>query len=208
MENMKLKFPNNEEIELPFGKPMVVLGANGSGKTRFSIKIEELNDPAFTSNRSKSSHIHRLSAQKSLTIENTIPMYDYESSEKNLFIGNAESYATKSAYRFHGDPATVLLNDYQQVLSLLFAEAQKELQNEHENARKCVEQGNPIPKPNDTVVDRAVKIWNTLLPHRTIDLSGNGVHVNYSNFPHPQTLQPRSLQAVAAKNIKQLSEPG
>lgn len=44
METIKIKFPNNEEIELEFGKPVVLLGANGAGKTRFGVKIEELND--------------------------------------------------------------------------------------------------------------------------------------------------------------------
>ena len=33
MEKTKLKFPNNEEIEFEFGKPIVVIGANGAGKS-------------------------------------------------------------------------------------------------------------------------------------------------------------------------------
>ena len=37
-----------------------------------------------------------------------------------------------------------------------------------------------IPPPAETVVDKAQRIWNKLLPHRTLDLSGNGVHVNYN----------------------------
>ena len=47
MKTLRIKFPHNEEQELEFGKPVVLLGANGAGKTRFSIKIEELNDPTF-----------------------------------------------------------------------------------------------------------------------------------------------------------------
>jgi len=181
MDTMTVKFPHNETVDLQFGKPIVLLGANGAGKTRFSVKIEELNDPAFgSSNQLDSSHIHRLSAQKSLTIPTSIPIFDHESSEKNLFLGNAEHYANKNSQRFQHDPVTHLLNDYQFALSLLFSEAQRELQREHDEAKKCSEEGKPIPEPTDTVVDKAQRIWNTLLPHRTIDLSGNGIHVNFS----------------------------
>lgn len=181
MDSMIIRFPHNEEVELAYGKPVILLGANGSGKTRFSVKIEELNDPAFNSGQLENSHIHRLSAQKSLTISTSISTFDYESSERNLFLGNPDQYANKMGYRFQSNPVTNLLNDYQQALSLLFSEAQIELQKEHDEAKKCITEGRTIPVPEETVVDKAQRIWNTLLPHRTIDLSGNGVHVNCNN---------------------------
>ncbi len=181
MDKMKIVFPHNEEVEFEYGKPVVLLGANGAGKTRFSVKIEEINDPAYgNSNQLEKSHIHRLSAQKSLTISNSIPIYDYDSSKRNLFIGNSNHYANKSNSRFQNNPATVLLTDYQYVLSLLFSEAQRELQCEHNEALECCKKGKPIPKPPETVVDKAQRIWNSLLPRRTIDLSGNGVHANFN----------------------------
>lgn len=177
---MTIRFPHNESVELEYGRPIVLLGANGAGKTRFSARIEETNDPACSNgNLIAKSHIHRLSAQKSLTIPSSIPIYDLESSKKNLYLGNSEQHASKSFFRYHSNPATCLLDDYQYALSLLFAEAQRELQKEHDNARECSSAGAKIPPPSDTVVDKAQRIWNTLLPHRTIDLSGNGVHVNY-----------------------------
>ena len=180
MDLMEIRFPHNEDVELEYGKPIVLLGANGSGKTRFSVKIEELNDPAINSNQLENSHIHRLSAQKSLTISNSISVFDHESSERDLFLGNPEQFASKWGFRFQNNPVTSLLNDYQQALSLLFSENQCELQREHDKAKECSAKGIPTPPPKDTVVDRAQRIWNTLLPHRTLDLSGNGVHVNFN----------------------------
>ena len=85
MDSMKIRFPHNEEVELAYGNPVILLGANGSGKTRFSVKIEELNDPAFNSGQLENSHIHRISAQKSLTISTSISIFDHDSSERNLF---------------------------------------------------------------------------------------------------------------------------
>lgn len=74
-----------------------------------------------------------------------------------------------------------MINDYNKTLSLLFSESNRELQEAHdEDKRACVE-GRERPKPITTVVERATEIWNDLLPHRKIDLSGNGVHVGYNN---------------------------
>ena len=182
MNIMKVEFPNNEMVDMEYGRPIVLLGANGAGKTRLSIKIEEINDPAFQSNNQlESSRIHRISAQKSLTIPAAIPIYDHESSQKNLFIGNSEDYASKSVYRYQSNPATCMINDYDQALSLLFSEAHRELECEHNEAKKCDAEGKVRPKLSDTVVDRAQRIWNSLLPHRIIDLSRNGVHVHFNN---------------------------
>ena len=44
---VELMFPNGEKYEFEKDKPVVVLGANGSGKTRLGVAIEELNDPNF-----------------------------------------------------------------------------------------------------------------------------------------------------------------
>lgn len=176
MDKMKLKFPHYEECEFEYGKPVVILGANGSGKTRFSVKLEEVNDPAYNNGQLAQSHIHRLSAQKSLSIPTTISITDYESAERNLFIGKGELFPSKINTRFQHNPATVMLNDYEYALSYLFAKSQNELEEEHCERKTNYQNGLPERKPTDTVVDKAERIWNTLLPHRTIDLSKNGVH--------------------------------
>lgn len=180
METLKIKFPHNEEEEFEFGKPVVLLGANGAGKTRFSIKIEELNDTTFTMVEvSESTLIHRISAQKSLTIHECISILDYESSMRNLFWGNPDQYATKLGNRFGSNPATFLLDDFNKALSLLFSEENKELQLAHQQYKQAIKENALHPEPITTVVEKATEIWNELLPHRKIDLTGNGVHVNY-----------------------------
>ena len=97
MQGLKIRFPHNEEEEFEFGKPIILLGANGAGKTRFSIKIEELNDPTFSSwNVPESIPIHRISAQKSLSIQESISILDHESSMRSFFWGDPNQYATNS----------------------------------------------------------------------------------------------------------------
>lgn len=176
-----IKFPNNEDITFEQGKPIVVLGANGAGKTRFSTKIEELNDEKYNSwNKDQSLLIHRISAQKSLTIKDAISIFDLDSATKSLFIGGSDVYANKKGYRFGSNPVTGLLNDYEQALSLLFAKNNAQLQNAHETDVAAYKAGSERPAPITTVVESATSIWNELLPHRKIDLSENGVHVEYN----------------------------
>lgn len=182
METLKIKFPHNEEQEFEIGKPIVLLGANGAGKTRFSIRIEELNDPTFNDwNVHESMLIHRISAQKSLSIQENISILDYESSMRSFFWGDPTRYATKSGSRFGSNPATYLLDDFNKALSLLFSEENNELQLEHHRDKQAIKENRIRPKPITTVVEKATEIWNELLPHRKIDLTGNGVHVNYDN---------------------------
>ncbi|TQQ84191.1 DUF4435 domain-containing protein [Peptacetobacter hominis] len=181
MEELKIIFPKNEEYTFETGKPIVLLGANGAGKTRFGIRIEELNDPSFSrGNVQIEVPVHRISAQKSLSIGEKISILDNDSSHNNLFKGNSKENATKLAYRFKMNPATFLLDDYNEVLSLLFSEEHKELQLAHKIDKQAIEENTERPQPISTVVERAMEIWNELIPHRKIDLTGQGVHVNYN----------------------------
>lgn len=180
MKSLKIKFPNDGEKEFNFGKPIILLGANGAGKTRFSIKIEELNDPTFrNSNVEENILIHRIAAQKSLSIQDSISILDYESSKRSLFFGSSYQNITKIDGRFKYQPATILLNDFNEVLSFLFAEENKELHEAHEKDKQAIEEGKNRPDPITTIVERVTEIWNNLLPHRKITLIGNGIYVNY-----------------------------
>lgn len=182
MGTLKIKFPHNEEYEFESGKPIVLLGANGAGKTRFSIKVEELNDPTFKNwNAQELIPIHRISAQKSLSIQDSIFILDNESSKRSLFLGDPNEYATKAGNRFGSNPATFLLDDFNKALSLLFSEENRELQSAHQKDKQAIKENLKRPEPITTVVEKATEIWNELLPHRKIDLTGNGVHVNFES---------------------------
>ena len=182
-EKIKIRFPKGEEMDFEFGKPIVVLGANGAGKTRFSVKLEEINDPDFSILKTQNQHvhIHRILAQKTLSISDSIPIFDNESSQNNLFVGNASPNSKKIYSRFREEPATCLIDDYNKALSLLFSESNRELQEAHDEDKLAYKENRVRPEPVTTVVERATEIWNDLLPHRKIDLSGNGVHVEYNN---------------------------
>lgn len=176
--SITIKLPDNSNMILEEGKPVVIIGANGSGKTRFGVKLEEINDNSYSHGHTEGKLlIHRISAQKSLTIGDSITVHDFDSSYNELFIGSNNESASKLYYRYRSNPATGLLSDYDQALSLLFAEENAQLQKAHNDDIAAIESGEDRPAPITTVVDVASSIWNELLPQRKIDLSGNNVHV-------------------------------
>jgi len=155
---MNITLPNKvgstEEITLENIKSIVVIGANGAGKTRFGSRIE---------NKYPNKTL-RISAQKSLTMPEEVSPTSKEKSEVDFFYGNADhGKSNKNGYRWGGKPNTYLLNDYQKLMVLLHTE-------EYEESIKFKEAYNPgqaIEKPV-TKLDRIQSIWELVLPHRKL----------------------------------------
>src|SRR5690606_1611934 len=97
---------------------IVLIGANGSGKTRLGVKIEELTQDLHI--------VHRISAQKALNIPDFADIKNLEQAEKDLLFGRSDEHGNNSQKRnsrWGKKPATYLLNDYMKLLSLLFAKS-------------------------------------------------------------------------------------
>lgn len=181
METIDIKLPNELTKSFEKGKPIVLLGANGAGKTRLSVKIEELNDQNFMHSYSSQSFlVQRITAQKSLTLSESTIIKGLEAAEREAITGADYVNSTKLGYRFGSNPATYLLNDYDKVLSLFFARNNKLVEQYHELCREAQSKNNPIPQPIKSLKEQAEEIWSYLLPKRQIDLSGNEVHVKYN----------------------------
>lgn len=153
--NITLPFKKESQsvVSLDF-KTLVIVGANGSGKTRFGSKIEE----------SCKDITHRISAQKSLIMPDFV-------SPKSIKIANNEflyGYNTddveylkkygKKASRWGDKPNTHLLNDYEKLLVLLHTE-------EYEQSLNYKENGGEKPF---TKLDKIQEIWEKVLPHRKL----------------------------------------
>jgi len=156
---MKITLPTkkgnpNTNPEIEFDQ-IVIVGANGSGKTRFGSYIEEHN----------SSKTHRISAQKSLTMPNFVSTKSQQIAENEFLYGgwmdsSPDYYKTKGwkDSRWGGKLSTFLLNDYEKLMVLLHTE-------EFEESLNYKEKGGE--KPN-TKLDRIQKIWEEVLPHRKL----------------------------------------
>ncbi|MDD2368129.1 MAG: AAA family ATPase [Sulfuricurvum sp.] len=138
---------------------IVIVGANGAGKTRFSIRLEELIQSQIT--------VHRLSAQRVLSIPDFAQIKNLEQAEKELIFGRSDQHANitqKANSRWGQKPATFLLNDYDKLLSLLFAKSAERDRNYTAQARESQEYVD-VPK---APIDEIIELWNSIMPHREL----------------------------------------
>jgi energy-coupling factor transporter ATP-binding protein EcfA2 len=145
---------------------IVLIGANGSGKTRLGVRIEELTQNSYT--------VHRISAQKALNIPDYAEIKNLEQAEKELLFGRSDEHANngqKMNSRWGRKPATFLLNDYTKLLSLLFAKS-AERDRDYTLAARETATYSEVP---DAPIDKIITLWNTIMPHREISFADGKV---------------------------------
>jgi ABC-type cobalamin/Fe3+-siderophores transport system ATPase subunit len=171
---------NSIEIE----NSLVIVGPNGSGKTRLGTWIE------FES--SQKVNVHRISAQKSLSIPNNIRPTSLEKSLMELRIGyyhenvNQNNYFNyKQNQRWSGNPATSLLNDYGKLLTFLYSddyEKMLEFKRKVKNSKERIE-------PPKSKLDITKEIWESIIPHRRLYISSSSIktYVNEEKIKYNAT---------------------
>jgi ABC-type cobalamin/Fe3+-siderophores transport system ATPase subunit len=145
---------------------LVIVGANGAGKTRLGSRIEQ----------TYIGQTHRVSAQKSLTFPTHVSPTSRDRAEITFKYGNYfDHFTTENQYhsqkvgnRWGGNINTSLLNDFDKLLILLHTE-------EYEDSLSYKE--GRIAKPT-TKLDRVQRIWEAVLPHRKL-LKSAGVIETY-----------------------------
>ncbi|MFC6649117.1 DUF4435 domain-containing protein [Paenibacillus rhizoplanae] len=149
---------DNDAFELEDFNSIVLLGANGSGKTRFSVWIEN-----------NWENVHRISAQKSLNIPREVSTKSKGVALEEFYYGNTNENKDwlkrdgKQQVRWGGNPNNFLLNDYLHLLTLLHTE-------EYEASvafKDSYQEGKSIVKPT-TKLDIVQNIWEEIFPHRKL----------------------------------------
>jgi hypothetical protein len=144
---------------------IVVIGANGTGKTRLGSWIEFR--PANVE------HCHRVAAQKSLTFPSRVSPIDVVKAQAGLLFGHEDAPPQnfgvyKTGHRWAGKPDTILLDDFQRLVVYLFSE---ETQSNAEYKRK--QKGSVARiEPPVSRLDRLKLIWERTLPQRELIIGG------------------------------------
>lgn len=149
-------------LRLDPGQSIVVIGANGSGKTRLGVHLEKLSQKA----------VIRIAAHKSLILNDKVNLVSLERAKNTLFYGAPDDASHKDIYRWGKQPAVHLLNDFDALLQSLFAEASQ-------IAIAFVQQAklNPdVPVPT-MQLERLKAIWQNLLRHRELRLLEASIEV-------------------------------
>ena len=150
---------------------LVLIGANGSGKTRLGVWLDTKN-PTLT---------HRIGAQRSLMFEKAIKQSSYEESTNMLLYGNA-SNPNKKIFRWGNDQEPYhLLSDYNTVLSALIDKENLIKSDFFSDCKQKEETGEKHTNVPKTIIDELYEIWKIVFPHRNIEIRDAQIHALYAD---------------------------
>ncbi|MBD2296803.1 AAA family ATPase [Anabaena sphaerica FACHB-251] len=176
---LELPTTTRETEKLSTNSSLLFIGANGSGKTRLGTWID-LQSP-------QSQKVHRISAQKSLSMPDSTTPVSIDKAENILLCGypdindaNRVNYVRyKQNQRWQQKPAISLLNDYEKLMIYLFSD-QTEENAKYRNAAKASEER---IEPPATKLDKVKEVWEKILPHRELIISGLRIQTKVRDFP-------------------------
>jgi len=148
---------------------LLFIGANGSGKTRLGTWIE-IQSP-------QRELVHRISAQKSLSMPNSTTPVSIDLAEKSLLFGNPDWTYQHKTHKWGGNPATALLSDYEKLMVYLFSdetEANAKFKVAYKASAARIE-------PPVTKIDLVKEVWEKILPHRELVIDGLRVQTRVKN---------------------------
>jgi len=157
----ELTLPQGDSTEsIETNQSILLVGANGSGKTRLGSWIE-IDSP-------QKELVHRISAQKSLALPDSTTPQSIEQAEKDLLFGNPEWNFQQKKHKWSKKPATTFLNDFQKLMVYLFSD---ETEQNAKFKRACKATDDRISPPK-TKIDVVKELWEEILPHRELVIGG------------------------------------
>lgn len=135
-----------------------IVGANGSGKSHLGAWIEC--EPT-------NGQVLRISAQRALSIPDNITIKSEMVAWQKLLYGD-EKHLDKNYKWKWGNYTTQLVNDYDSVLSAIFARQNKENDEYVKDCRIKESNGEEKARVPIMITDRIINIWKSIFPHRNI----------------------------------------
>lgn len=173
--------PNQKSDIIDSEKSIVIVGANGSGKSRIGSWLE------FNSEHKK--EIHRVSAQKSLSMPKSVSPVSLQKAENLLYYGyydernsDQDNWNYKQSQRWGQSPTTFLLNDFDKLLTYLFSENYEKALEYKATAILSQER----IEPPITLLDQLRNLWEKVLPHRKLIIQSGNIKTFSSSNPDSQ----------------------
>lgn len=163
--------PLEKEID---NNSLIIIGANGSGKSKLGAWMEKNNVQK----------VHRVAAQRALVFGEYIQQKSYEQATNLLLYGSEQIQSTtNNRWNWDGEKynyTSTMLNDYENVLSAVFALENNQNRKFVELCKEKEEQGQTYPKVPDTVIDTLQRIWVKVFPQRQISFDDAKVTAIFS----------------------------
>lgn len=159
----------NTDFELAPSSSLIFVGANGGGKTRLAVHIEQAMEL----------RAHRISAHRALALNPDVAKISEKKALMGLRIGRADENAQaerRERSRWQRKGAVQLLNDFDFLIQALFAE-------QSNTALEAYQRYKPGAAQTDepfqlTKFDTSQGVWDRLLPHRQLHISGDDILVS------------------------------
>lgn len=139
----------------------VIVGANGSGKSHLGAWIEKQNINGC---------VLRISAQRALSIPENITIKSEESAWNKIYYGIEDQQNKGYKWNWGKEYTTKLVNDYDSVLSGIFARQNKENASYVKDCKEKEQQNKQKANVPLMITDKIIQIWDSVFPHRTITL--------------------------------------
>jgi ABC-type dipeptide/oligopeptide/nickel transport system ATPase component len=158
------------EVSVESGSSVVFVGANGGGKTRLAVHIED----------SLKLNAHRISAHRALTLNPSVAKIGEQMALSGLRTGYAAVNAHaqhRIGHRWTSNAAVSLLNDFDFLVQALFADQANKALETHTRVR-----AHDFSPAEPTKLERLKEIWERMLPHRHLHISGDDIKIANPDF--------------------------
>ena len=170
--SLQVSIPTDQgkkDFELSPGSSLIFVGANGSGKTRLAVQIEQ----------DLQLQAHRISAHRALTLNPDVEKISEEKALSGLRTGSSRDNSGiffRQRGRWKSNDAVALLNDFDFLIQVLFAEQSNTALKAYQ--RLTSEADEMDQSFQRTKFDILQEVWDRLLPHRQLHISGDNIQVS------------------------------
>lgn len=151
-----------QKMTLRSGETMIFIGANGSGKTRLAAYVED----------ALGIKAHRIAAHRALDL-NEVQIVGEDIARVALITGvstKSSPIQARVANRWRGQANVALLQDFDQLLQVMFAQQVNITAQSHQQLKYKI-----YTSPQQTYFDKLKAIWENLILHRSIHISGDSI---------------------------------
>ena len=172
MVNLNIPRKDNPEfkLQIEYGETTIIIGANGSGKTRLAVYLEDqLGEKA-----------HRIAAHRALNLNPNIEKIPETKAKQGLIYGNpdwAKNISQRKSARWNDKSSTYLLNDFDCLLQYLFAQQNNLAVENNQKFNKGEEITN-----SKTKLDILQEVWERLLPRKKLYITADDIRVSSTNI--------------------------
>ncbi len=142
---------------------IIIVGANGSGKSKLGAWIEDQDLDI----------VHRIGAQRNLNFKPNLQLSNYDDAKNKIIYGTDDEDTVKrrdKGYRWNWGKSktTKMIDDFDDVLAALIAMYNNETAEYFKNCQVAEKNNSIKPKTPLTVIDKLMKIWNSIFPQRNL----------------------------------------